>query len=151
MNTTTNTTATELTKAAEKHLIEKLMDGNGYFADEFEIEDRERMTSNIANDFPIFMGTKLGSLQNDLEAAQNEATAQAAQCRSREIRIEDLEKENKTLQMRLENILSDLLRGTDPAEIKEYNYSKTEILVATLDCGLSLTAEQTKYIKDRIL
>ena len=151
MSTQKTTTANELTKAQEKQLIEKLMNGYGYFADEFNAEDKEMMTSNIGNDFPIFNGTSLGDKIEMTHSLSREVANLKASMTSRETRIDDLEKENKTLQMRLENILSDLLRGTDPAEIKEFNYTKTEILVATLDCGLTLTAEQTRYIKDRIL
>lgn len=149
----TNKTAS--TKTAEIKMIERLMDFSGYFADSLTMDDFAKMTSNIHNDFPLFMNTsidqdgRIASLQGlnleleariirderEMEAKDNMITCLSSDLESaREIKAG----------MVLQAIKADSLH------LVEDFTTENEILRIKLENNLPLTEKERKALLNRI-
>lgn len=143
------------TKLLEIHLIEMLEIAEGYFGQEFLPTEIATMRNNIKSDFPIFTGTHIGELQNDLQAYKNEIHGHLAAIQTRDTRLDDVEKENKNLR----NVLNQIVRFAVNPEISQSGdrieeilglFNKNQVIMGKLQTGCNLTAEEIKIVESNI-
>lgn len=143
------------TKETEKHLIDMLYFADGYFHDEFTPDDINRMKYNIASDFPIFLETRIGGMEQRLDASVSESAGLHSIIQTRDTRIEDCEKEIKGLRSKLNAILYSLLspnavQSADLVENALLQYTSYEIIMEKLSQGIALNTGELASLKSRI-
>ena len=142
-------------KQLECFLIEMLQRTEGYFHDEFTAEEFERMAYNIRSDFPIFLETNIGDLQQKVSDLNNECRGHLAAIDTRNIRIKDVEAHLKRENDRLRDILHILL-SQEVSEEGRINtclfnmYESHEVIMEKLNQGIALTAEELKIVRSKI-
>lgn len=104
-----------------------------YFGEVFSEDDGFIMTQNIANDFPILQGTRLG---NELDEARNVLSA-----------LQDREKENCDLHQEIDTIKGQMRETKDQVESLVVTFIKNDRCYQDIiDCGL-ITREEVIKIK----
>lgn len=118
-----------LTKYEEKRMINDLLNGQGYFADEFSVEDVEKMLQNIDQDMPILCGTRY---EEDLREAK--------------ARVMELERVNAALRMEVADMEDKKLQ----AEVREVELKREcEALLSKVN-ALEYDWGEEKKIRKRL-
>jgi len=133
---------TELSKAEEIALIEKLEEGKGYWSEYFGT-DAHQMCTNIKNDFPVEFATKVKYFETVTQEKIKEANELQEKLNSQNQRVAKLEKELAGRNLQLECILDRLVRdwnngeATSPVDF----FTWSEVTRARLLSGITLSYE----------
>ena len=120
------------TKEEEISVLLALAGGGTYFADAFTRDDAQQMMTNIRNDFPLLMGTRVGTKISELEGNVVDLTKTIGQLTYDNFNLKDseqkLKEENGILRDKLEQVFTELLKnGGD--DLNLYSFLSMEAIV----------------------
>jgi uncharacterized coiled-coil DUF342 family protein len=127
---------------------------SGYFQDEFTEEEIDRMQYNIKMDFPIFLETCVGGLQEKVANLQSQIASMEGGIAQRNTLIDEQQEEIKGLESRMRTILHNLVS----VEISSDNciqgalgqFSRIAIIMEKLNQGIALDAEELRVVQSKI-
>lgn len=137
----------ELSKQEEIALLEKLGNGNGYFAEYFG-KDIDQMVSNIRNDFPIETSTSVELLEIEVRDRKEANFLLKDEIKSLKGQLSDQEAIVSGLGKEMGKILNEAVKA-GCLEIMEF-FSIGEIIEAKLKLGIGLTEEEVKHVICRL-
>lgn len=137
----------ELSKQEEINLLEKLVNGNGYFAEYFG-RDLDQMVSNIRNDFPIDMGTSIEKMEievRDLKEVNSLFEDKIRILRDQVAMLDGINDSHSTVRLKIrdEAVKAGCLEVMTFFEIGE-------VIEAKLKLGMGLTEEEVKHVISRL-
>lgn len=139
-------------KLEETELLEKLWDFDGYFKDEFNEGDFEKMFGNINNDFPLFNSTHIEAQIVTYKAGQTEFKRESkkysdlADGRLNQIIAmeEDLERFGKHRECMLKSLMDD--EGEKGEELALRFFGELDVLKYKVKNGMTLSDEQKSTV-----
>ena len=134
---------TSYTKAEEIQILESLATSDTYFAEYFKSEV-DQMTSNIHNDFPIELNTKMEGWRSLLNDSQHKVDFLEEEIKVHIAYRIHAKEEITILKNRLRDILGKGI-STQGFEVSSH-FTFAEILKAKLEDGYSLTVEESNYL-----
>ena len=144
-------------KVAEQQLIIMLYNANWYFHDEFTDDEISRMQYNIASDFPIFLETSIGNLQQKVKDLQSQVSTMEAGIGQRNTMIADLETKLVTYREQLKFILNKLIQDISGEAGHDgcvnaclTQFTKNQIIMAKLEQGVALTEDELREVKSKM-
>jgi hypothetical protein len=147
------TTPKSLSKAEEIALIEKLAEGNGYFADGITAGDITTMIVNIKNDFPILIGTSWCKSADLLDEATAELQKFVKKDNENDKETALLKAEILSLKTKINNILVAMVKGwmeESPVQFAYQFFRTEEVVKAKLENGVALDSDEAQWILDNL-
>jgi len=140
----------DLTKKQEIELLEKLVNGNGYFAEYFQ-KDFQQMKRNIEVDHPIEMETKFNQYKDMVsgyEVKVDDLTYQLEQANTKLIHREGAIAVSKQI---LTDILIGLVQNQEDEQVTDPNsfFTWEEIVKIKVKKGFTLTDEEATNLLER--
>lgn len=137
----------ELSKQEEINLLEKLVNGNGYFAEYFG-RDLDQMVSNIRNDFPIDMGTSIEKMEievRDLKEVNSLFEDKIRILRDQVAMLDGINDSHSTVRLKIrdEAVKAGCLEVMTFFEIGE-------VIEAKLKLGIGLNEDEVKHVISRL-
>lgn len=132
-----------MTKLQEIELIEKLIKGDGYFAEYFKMM-APTMIENIRNDYPIMMGTTLDNQEDAISRLRSELGILNEAVSAKQSAITDMKHELMRRESKLNSLLMDLVKANNPIVHGYYDFK--EVLKAKITAGVDLDQEDRNLL-----
>lgn len=136
-----------LSKTEEIDLIEKLCNGNGYFAEKFG-NDWITMESNIKNDFPIELKTQFNKAEDEVKDLRNEKICLSSDLEITKKNFSELNHAYSDLSDKRLQTLSHMLsvKHLKDSLTPELFFSDDEILTSKIKAGIGLSDEEKEKV-----
>lgn len=139
-----------LSKHDEIGMIEKLMNHDSYFSQEFVTDDRQVMLSNLQNDFPLFLGTSVGNKLLRVDDVEKLLIKETLNARGLKTEIAALENVIIDIKDSADNLLMSVLMDDPSSKLAYIAYPIAQIVKLKLKNNIKLIEEDNNFLISKI-